>query len=106
LVRAVLVNRDGVRSQVEVAYGTSKLKSAQRQNVDLIIQNAEQLRNMGLPQATRFDLDPDNCVWLPWASEWFEARDNMKTPVIGHLTERYEARLRRIARRYATKTRF
>lgn len=56
LVRSVFINKDHTKAQVEVTYGSSKLKTDTRL-LDLILQNATDLAEMGLPQATRFDLD-------------------------------------------------
>lgn len=82
LVRSVLLNRDHTRARIEVTYGTSKLKVETRL-LDLILANASDLAEMGLPQATRFDLDMT--VTLPWAAEFFEPRAGQSTPILGHL---------------------
>lgn len=90
LVRAVKLNRERTRAEVEVTYGTSKLKSFERP-YDLIIQNAGDLSAMRLPQATRFDLD--KTIWLPWAEEWFAPRVHGQSPIIGSLTQGCRQRL-------------
>lgn len=70
-----------------VAYGTSKLKIHQRRSLDLIIQNSQDLDTIGLPFATRFDLD--ELAQLPWNPEFFDCWSGYPTPVIGSLTEIY-----------------
>lgn len=70
-----------------VAYGTKNLKIIHRQHLDLIVQNAEHLVQMGLPLATRFDLD--NIIELPWAVEFFGCWSGRSHPRIGSLTQDY-----------------
>lgn len=82
LVRSVFLNKQHTRAQIEVTYGTSKLKQDARL-LDLIIANATDLAEMQLPQATRFDLDVT--LTLPWASEFFEPRPGQSSPIISHL---------------------
>lgn len=84
LVRCVLLNREHTKAAVEVCYGTSQLKK-DRFPLDLFIENAAQLNLLGLPQATRFELD--RTLQLPWASEFFGPRDGTKSPIIGRLTQ-------------------
>jgi len=84
LVRSIGLSKDHSRAELEVTYGTSNTKSDSRL-LDLIIGNANELALMGLPQATRFDLDLT--LWLPWCSEFFVPRPGQPTPVIGHLTQ-------------------
>lgn len=72
-----------------VAYGTKNLKTYQRLTKDIIIQNAADLDSIGLPMATRFDLDERNLVTLPWTSEFFGCWTGFPSPVIGALTEEY-----------------
>lgn len=71
-----------------VAYGTKHLKIVQRGHLDLIIQNAANLYQMGLVRATRFDLD-NIAIELPWTSEFFGCWTGHHTPVIGTLIEVY-----------------
>lgn len=87
LVLSVLRNKETGMIAVKVAYGTSVLKLLQRDHLDLIIQNATDLRLIGLPRATRFDLD--NTVVLPWCPPHCNCWDGYPTPVIGTLTESY-----------------
>lgn len=87
LVLSVLRNKETGAIALKVAYGTSALKLMQREHLDLIIQNAADMRTVGLPRATRFDLD--NTVSLPWCPPYFDCWDGYRTPVIGSLTEDY-----------------
>lgn len=85
LVRKTLLD-DADQPFVEVAYGTSKLRSRERP-LDFTVQNFNDLYEAGLAQATRFSLD--RCVILPWAGEWFHpATDRFASPVMGHLSQR------------------
>jgi hypothetical protein len=95
LVRSVLLNHDHTKAAVEVCYGTSKLKK-DLFPLDLFIENAAQLNLLGLPQATRFEID--RTLQLPWAKEFFEPRDGTKTPIIGRLTEDEIAQLETLKR--------
>lgn len=86
---------------VQVAYGTSNLKSDR--NYDFRVQNFRAMQYAGLNQATRFDLD--KIKWLMWDDEWF-ASPNLKvypTPVIGCLLEDRQDRLRQLLRRREAK---
>lgn len=96
LVFATFEYKPGLFS-VQVAYGTSKLKT-DRRPFDFRIQNFRHMQYAGLSQATRFDLD--RIRYLMWDSDWFESPDLTKyeTPVIGHLQEEPAARLRNLLR--------
>jgi hypothetical protein len=83
-----------------VAYGTTKLNTNKRRNIDLIIQKFERLRQLDLPMAVRFNLDTFN--WLPWAAEFFGAPEGGHM-VAGPLTEDEKARLRRCLQRRGEK---
>lgn len=72
-----------------VTYGTKNLKLVQRKHLDLIIQNAADLSEIGLAMATRFDLDERNVVILPWSDEFFGCWTGYPHPKIGALTEDY-----------------
>jgi hypothetical protein len=100
LVRAVRLNSERTRAEVEVTYGTSRTKSFERP-YDLIIANAEDRIAMGLPQATRFDLDLT--IWLPWAEEWFKSRSHGQSAVIGSLTPKYRQMLAELTGRRAQR---
>jgi hypothetical protein len=67
--------------------GTTTLKILQRGRIDLIVQKASDLRQMGLARATRFDLD--KTAVLPWTSAFFGHWSGHQTPRIGALTEPY-----------------
>lgn len=82
------------RFNVQIAYGTSKLKTGRRPH-DFIIANAATLDVLRLPQATRFDLD--NVLWLPWAKPYFaprNQRDPFSTPTISVLPNSLQEQLR------------
>ena len=85
------------RGAVEVSYGTTKLKLDKRGRVDLIIQNATTMGSLGLPMATRFDLDLTNI--LPWCEEFFCVPEHAGGIVTGRLNmddvTRYRAKLKR-----------
>lgn len=87
LVLRVLQNEQTMQYACDVAFGTKNLKLTSRQHLDLIIQNAEHLRQLGLYRATRFDLD--NVVTLPWNEEFFGCWTNRGSPVLSSLTEDY-----------------
>lgn len=77
----------GDRFYVQVAYGTSVLKTGRRPD-DFVIANSVMIDLMRLPKATRFDLD--RIVWLPWARPWFVPRsqdDPFVTPVLSVLPD-------------------
>ena len=82
------------RFLVQIAYGTSKMKTGKRPH-DFRVSNAATLDILRLPQATRFDLD--NVLWLPWAKPWFEPRknaDRFTTPTICALPASIQEQLR------------
>lgn len=99
LVRRTLMDPKTRRGAVEVSYGTTKLKLGKRNKLDLIIQNATTMASLGLPMATRFDLDHSNV--LPWCEEFFCAPEHAGGIVTGRLSmddvTRYRARLKRRA---------
>lgn len=89
LILNVFMDEETGQYYCEVAYGTTNLKFPQRGHLDLIVQNAADLRDIGLHRATRFDMDKENVVILPWSREFFDCWDGMDTPYIGSLTEEY-----------------
>jgi hypothetical protein len=89
LILNVFKDANGGGFWCEVAYGTSNLKFPQRTHLDLIIQHAAHLRDVGLPRATRFNLDKDQVITLPWSPEFFGCWDGMDSPYMGSLTEQY-----------------
>ncbi|MDP9840777.1 hypothetical protein J2T09_005565 [Neorhizobium huautlense] len=88
-----------------VTNGTRTLKISQRLKLDIIIQKSAHLDEMGLPYATRFALDDDNIVMLPWNEEFFGCWRGYRTPQISYLMETYQRQyayimaLRQVARR-------
>lgn len=85
------------RFSVQIAYGTSNLKTENRP-FDFRIQNFRMMQFAGLSQATRFDLD--RIKFLPWDDQWFESPNLAKyaTPVIGKLLDDPAERLRNLLR--------
>jgi hypothetical protein len=82
LVRNTAVDEDG-HGEVELVYGTTKLKLNQRR-FDFFINQPYEMDHCGLFMATRFDLD--NTVWVPWAAEWFQAVVETQSPIMGRLS--------------------
>lgn len=72
--------------KLKIAYGTRKLKLPER-NCDLLIQNSRDLDDIGLPCATRFDLDLTAEVM--WNEENFGCWEGRSSPYIGSLGEDY-----------------
>jgi hypothetical protein len=72
------------KPEVQVVYGTSRLKMSSRR-LDLIVMNYQEMFEAGLHKATRFDLD--QILWLPWAEEFFTKFEHHSyhSPVVGHL---------------------
>lgn len=98
LVRSTKRHPATQRSAVWVSYGTVKLDSTNCGQVDLIIQNAARLDQLGLPMAVRFDLGKAN--WLPWTAEFFRPPEHSLYVVAGQLSINEIARLRsRLKRR-------
>jgi hypothetical protein len=87
LVTHVLRGETTGRFACRVAYGTKKLKIVQRTGLDIIVQNSQHIRELGLSRATRFDLDLT--VVVPWGTEFFGCWTRYPTPIIGSLTETY-----------------
>lgn len=89
----------------EIAYGTKHLKTVARIDRDIIIQNYSDLDAMGLPVATRFNLDLECRVVLEWKPPNFKPWSGHKTPRIGALTLQYQKDYAWIMARQATITR-
>lgn len=89
LVLEVLKGKTSGSIALRMAFGTKNLKFAQRQYLDLIIQNAADLNAMGLPMATRFDLDARNVAALPWTEEFFGCWTGYPHPKIARLPDDY-----------------
>jgi hypothetical protein len=84
LVRAVYLYDKQTKAAVEVTYGTSRIETKIHYR-ELQISNCEEMAASGLYQATVFVLD--KTVLLPWAKEFFAARDGYKSPIVGHLPQ-------------------
>jgi len=87
-----MANKD--RAFIEVCYGTSKFK--RYRGLALVIASLTDMSEMGLPQATVFELG--RTAVIPWAEEWVTALDG-HGPVIGRLNETYRQRLAALAAR-------
>jgi hypothetical protein len=90
LILDVFQDEDSGEFACRIAFGTKNIKVTQRQGRDIIIQNSHHLDEMGLPFATRFDLDDHNIVVLPWTSEFFGCWRRYHSPKIGFLLETYQ----------------
>jgi hypothetical protein len=90
LVTRTLRNKKTGEIACQVAYGTSKLRIGQRQFDDIIIQNLPDMDEMGLAVATRFILDPQQQVILPWSTEHFGCWSGHANPKVGALTIDYQ----------------
>lgn len=90
LVTAVYQNSETGEYACEVTFGTKSLKVHKRQDKDIIIQNLSDLNAIGLPMATRFDLDYENRVVFEWKPPNFEPWTGYTTPRIGSLTLEYQ----------------
>lgn len=90
LVTRVYMDDETSTYACEVCFGTKHLKTMRRQDVDIIIQNSTDLSEIGLPMATRFDLDKENRVVLEWKPGNFEAWRGFTSPKIGALTLEYQ----------------
>jgi hypothetical protein len=87
LVLAVFQGKTTRNFACRVAYGTSNLRIIHRQTRDLIVQKAEDMRQLGLPQATRFDLDAIGV--FPWNETFFGCWPRYSSPRLGSLNEEY-----------------
>lgn len=90
LVTHVYQNTETGAYACEIVYGTKNLKTLTRSGKDLIIQNYSDMCEVGLPVATRFDLDANKRVILEWAEKNFKPWPNHRSPKIGSLTEDYQ----------------
>lgn len=86
LVTAVYQDSETGGYACEVTYGTKSLKTHQRMGLDIIIINSADLDLIGLPMATRFDLDADNRVVMEWKEDNFMPWAGYQSPKIGALT--------------------
>ena len=90
LVTAVYQDEQTGAYACEVAFGTKTLKTHQRGDLDLIIQNSSDIDAVGLPMATRFDLDKENRVVLEWSDTNFKPWRGYSSPRLGGLTLDYQ----------------
>ena len=79
----IAINHEDGEGEVQVVYGTTKLKMMQRHH-DFYVTNLAEMDECGLDKATRFDLD--KIGWMPWASEWFVPLLGYSSPIMGHLS--------------------
>jgi hypothetical protein len=84
LITRVLRNRATDQTACDVHFGTTNLKVTTRLGLDLIIQDPVELDLVGLPRATRFDLDQK--ATLPWNDAFFGCWAGYSSPIIGSLT--------------------
>jgi hypothetical protein len=87
LVTQVRQNADTGAHACVVVFGTTHLKVIQRQHLDIIVQNHEDVTAFGLAMPTRFDLDSP--VLLPWIPQFFGCWRGRPSPIIGSLTADY-----------------
>ena len=87
------------QGEVQVVYGTTRLKLMQRRR-DFFVTNMAEMDVCGLNKATRFDLD--TIAWVPWAGEWFQTLPTYDSPIIGHLSQ-HATRLLQIGLSYRRK---
>lgn len=83
IVVNVALDVESGEGEVQLIYGTSKLKFGRRQR-DIYVTNVAEMDTCGLNKATRFDVD--KIGWIPWADEWFETLPGYSSPIIGHLS--------------------
>lgn len=74
----------------KIAYGTKTLRAWARHDRDIIIQNTSDLDEMGLAVATRFVLDEDQCIVMPWKPPHFGCWTGRRSPRIGSLLLDYQ----------------
>jgi hypothetical protein len=84
---------------LNIAYGTKNLKILTRQDKDLIIQNVSDLKAMGLPAATRFNIEKTQRINLLWGPENFACWPGRSHPRLGSLLKDYQKDLMWLAAR-------
>lgn len=84
IVLNLAVDPDAGEAEVQLVYGTSKLKLHKRPR-DFFVTNVAEMDACGLSLATSFDLD--NVAWIPWACQWFDALPGHTSPIIGRLSD-------------------
>jgi hypothetical protein len=71
LVLDVRVNAEERKAALIVAYGTGVLNEATQGKTDLIIDDWDEVRAIGLHKPTRFALSAQSRMQLPWCAEYF-----------------------------------
>ncbi len=69
LVLDVRVNAEQKKAALIVAYGTGVLHEATQRKIDLIIDDWDEVRALGLHKPTRFALSPQSRMQLPWCAD-------------------------------------
>lgn len=90
LVTRVFKHKTQEEYACEIAYGTKNLKTWLRHSQDIIIQNNNDLDDIGLPFATRFVLDDDAKIVMRWRPPNFDCWSGYRSPKIGQLTIDYQ----------------
>ena len=67
----VRANAEEKKAALIVAYGTGVLNEATQGKIDLIIDDWDEVRALGLHKPTRFALSPQSRMLLPWCAEYF-----------------------------------
>lgn len=90
LITQVLENKKTGSYACKIAYGTKNLKTWARKDKDIIVQNSSDLDRMGLPVATRFVIDEDMMMILPWSPPHFDCWAGKLNPKLGQLLLEYQ----------------
>lgn len=93
LVMNVYQNKKTNEIALNIAYGTKNLKLLTREGKDLIVQNVSDLNAMGLPAATRFNIQDSYRVNLLWGPSNFACWPNRSHPRLGSLLTDYQKEL-------------
>jgi hypothetical protein len=67
----VLQNVEEKKAALIVAYGTGVFDEVTQGNIDLIIDDWDEVRALGLHKPTRFALSLQSRMQLPWCAEYF-----------------------------------
>jgi hypothetical protein len=71
LVLDVQVNAELKVARLLVAYGTGEFDEGMHRKIDLIIDDWDEVRALGLHKPTRFALSAQSRMLLPWCVEYF-----------------------------------
>jgi hypothetical protein len=95
LVLDVRINTDNESGALLVAYGTGEFDPAIHGEIDLIIEDWEEVRALGLHKPTRFSINPRSRMFLPWCAEYFVSPTYVAEAGIyaGSLSQAQQARL-------------